>query len=75
MSFCIYSYMEKNWVCILNTSTLYIAEMAKDLLHEEEIDAVIINKKDSNYQFGVMEIYVERDNAVRAKHILADINS
>ena len=67
--------MEKNWVCILNTSTLYIAEMAKDLLHEEEIDAVIINKKDSNYQFGVMEIYVERDNAVRAKHILADINS
>ncbi len=67
--------MEKNWVCIYNTSTLYIAEMAKDLLHEEEIDAVIINKKDSNYQFGLMEIYVERDNAVKAKHILANINS
>jgi hypothetical protein len=67
--------MEQNWVCIYNTSTLYIAEMAKDLLHEEDIDAVIINKKDSNYQFGVLEIYVERDNALKAKHILADINS
>jgi len=67
--------MEKNWICIYSTSTLYIAEMAKDLLHEEEIDAVIINKKDSNYQFGVLEIYVERNNAVKAKHVLADINS
>lgn len=67
--------MEKNWVCILITPTLYIAEMAKDLLHEEDIDAVVLNKKDSNYQFGVMEIYVDRDNAVKAKHILRDINS
>ena len=67
--------MEKNWVCIYNTSTSYLAEIAKDLLHEEDIDAVIINKKDSNYQFGILEIYVERDNAIKAKHILADINS
>lgn len=67
--------MEKNWICIYKASALYIAEMAKDLLHEEGIDAVIINKKDSNYLFGVLEIYVERDNAVKAKHILADINS
>ena len=67
--------MEKNWVCIYRTSALYIAEMAKDLLHEEEIDAVIINKKDSNYMFGVLEIYVERNNTVKAKHILANINS
>ena len=67
--------MEKNWVCIYNTTTVYLAEIAKDLLHEEEIDAVIINKKDSNYQFGVLEIYVERNNAIKAKHILKDVNS
>ncbi len=67
--------MEKNWVCIYNTTTVYLAEIAKDLLHEKEIDAVIINKKDSNYQFGILEIYVERNNAIKAKHILKDVNS
>ncbi|MBN2524419.1 MAG: DUF2007 domain-containing protein [Bacteroidales bacterium] len=67
--------MEKNWVCIYNTTTVYLAEIAKDLLHEEEIDAVIINKKDSNYQFGILEIYVECNNAIKAKHILKDVNS
>ena len=65
--------MEKNWVCIFNTSEGYRAEIAKDILYEEGIDAVIINKKDSNYQFGILEIYVERDHAIRAKHILASL--
>jgi len=67
--------MEKNWVCIYNTSTIYLAEIAKDLLYEEEINAVILNKKDSNYQFGILEIYVERNNAIKAKHILKNVNS
>lgn len=67
--------MEKNWVCIFYTSTSYLAEIAKDLLHQEYIEAVIINKKDSNYQFGTLEVFVERDNAIRAKHILKDVDS
>ena len=67
--------MEKNWICIFRTSAIHLAEIAKDLLHEENIDAVVINKKDSNYQFGILEVYVERDNAVKAKHILKDVDS
>ncbi len=67
--------MEKNWVCVYNTSVAYLAEIAKDLLHEENIDAVVINKKDTNYQFGTLEIYVERNNAIRAKYILKNVNS
>ncbi len=65
--------MEKNWVCIYTTQVSYLAEIAKDLLHENEIDAVIINKQDMNYHFGVLEVYVERDNAIRGKHLLKDI--
>jgi len=65
--------MEKNWICIYTTEISYLAQIAKDLLHDNEIDAVIINKQDMNYKFGVLEIYVERDNAIRSKHLLKDI--
>jgi hypothetical protein len=65
--------MEKNWVCIYSTDIAYVAEIAKDLLIKNDIDAVIINKKDSNYLFGVLEIYVERDNAIRGKYLLKQL--
>ena len=65
--------MEKNWVCIYTTKVPYLAEIAKGLLHEKDIDAVIINKQDMNYHFGELEVYVERDNAVRGRHLLKDI--
>jgi hypothetical protein len=68
------SYMEENWVCIYSTIALYQAYIAKDVLLENEIDAVIINKQDSNYLFGSLEVYVERDNAIKAKHMLRNID-
>ena len=49
--------------------------MAKDLLEENDINAVIINKQDSNYLFGSLEIYVERDNAIRGKHFLRNLDA
>jgi hypothetical protein len=66
--------MEKNWVCIFSTNVSYKAEIARDLLTENEIEAVIINKQDSNYHFGLLELYVERDNAVRSKHLLRNLD-
>jgi hypothetical protein len=66
--------MEKNWVCIYSTNTAYQAEIIKDVLNENDIDAVIINKQDSTYLFGSLEIYIERDNAIRGKHLLDDID-
>jgi hypothetical protein len=62
--------MEKNWVCIFSTHELFNAELAKEILYENGIEAVVINKQDSTYLFGNIEIYVERDNAIRGKHIL-----
>lgn len=70
-------FMEKNWVCIYSTTFTYQAEIVKDLLDTNDIDAVIINKQDSAYLFGTLEIYVERDNTIRAKHLLdhVDLNT
>ena len=65
--------MEKNWVCIFRTELDYLAEIAKDVLAGEGIQAVVINKQDTNYHFGRLELYVERDRAIRAKHLIDSI--
>lgn len=53
------------------TKQEYLAEMAKALLFDNNIESVIINKKDSSYNsLGYLELYVDRDNLIRAKQIL-----
>ena len=47
-------------------------ESARQALERMEIDAVVINKQDSAYKFGQVELYVHRDNVIRAKQILKD---
>ena len=67
--------MEKNWVSVFTTNSEYIAEIAKGILNENEIDAVVLNKKDSSYTFGEIELFVNRDNSIRAKYLLKELDS
>lgn len=62
--------MNKDWVKIYSTGVNYKAELLKGLLFENNIEAVIMNKKDSSYGFGELELYVSSDNVIKAKHIL-----
>lgn len=62
--------MEKNWVKIFSTTAQYKAELIKGLLLENGIESVIINKQDSSYLFGELELYVNSDDAIQAKHII-----
>jgi len=63
--------MEKDWVIAYDTKQEYLAEIARSVLFDNDIESVIINKKDSIYNsFGDVEIYVNRDNLIRAKQIL-----
>ncbi|MCD4790305.1 MAG: DUF2007 domain-containing protein [Bacteroidales bacterium] len=66
--------MDKNWVKIFSTSENYKAEILKGLLLENNIEAVIINKKDSAYLFGELELYVRMDNVLKAKRIITTHN-
>ena len=65
--------MSPEWKLIYQTGKLYLAEMAKDLLNEEGIEAVLMNKQDSVYLFGDIEIYVKPDDIIRAKFLLKDL--
>jgi hypothetical protein len=65
--------MEKDWVSIFSTNHEYIAELAKEVLEENDIQFVLLNHKDSSYPdlfIGEIEIFVNRDNAIKAKYLL-----
>jgi len=64
--------MDETWECIYTCSLQYQAEILKDLLLAEEIPAVVVNKQDSSYlSFGEIEVFVHREDILKAKMIVA----
>ena len=66
--------MEKDWVKIFESSNEARTEMARQLLRDNDIDSVIINKKDRSYGFGEYELYCKRDHVIRAKLYLKEFH-
>lgn len=62
----------KDWVCIFTSSKLQEAEIMKGVLAFNEINSVVVNKQDSSYMFGEYEIYVNREDVVKAKFVLKE---
>ena len=46
--------------------------MTKGILISNEINSVVVNKQDSLYKFGEFEVYVHRDDVVKAKFVLKE---
>jgi len=67
--------MEKNWVKIHTVAQEYEAEMIKGMLAENDIDCVTVNKKDSAYLFGEIEIFVDVEDAFFAKQFIMNLKS
>ena len=62
--------MEKNWVRIFTSTNYYQAEIVKQMLIENQIDTVLLNKQDSSHRtFGDIEVYIHQQdfsNAIEA---------
>ena len=62
--------MEKNWIKIFTSTNYYQAVMVKQMLIENQIDTVLLNKQDSSHQtFGNIEVYIHQQdfsNAIEA---------
>ena len=67
--------MEKDWVHVYSTDKLFQAEILKQVLADHNIEAVIINKKDSSYKFGEIEVYVRHDHIIEAKMLAKEFDS
>ncbi|MCB2221204.1 MAG: DUF2007 domain-containing protein [Bacteroidetes bacterium] len=62
--------MDGNWVKIYTTTEGYKAEIIKGMLLQHGIESIIINKKDSAYLFGELELYVSSDFAIKANRLV-----
>jgi hypothetical protein len=63
---------KQNWVLIYSSPVLVEVELIKGLLKENDIEAVLINKKDSAYLFGDIELYVTSEDAFNANQIISN---
>jgi Putative prokaryotic signal transducing protein len=62
---------DEGWEVIYRSVVPYKVEMLKDLLENDDIPAVIINKKDSSYlAFGEIELNIRRVDILKAKLIV-----
>ena len=67
--------MEDNWISVYTTEHAWQAEIAKQILSESGIDAVVINKRDSSLlTFGEVKVYVSQENSEKSKELLKPLS-
>ncbi|MDO8929631.1 MAG: DUF2007 domain-containing protein [Bacteroidota bacterium] len=66
--------MEKDWVCVFQTGQNFQAEIAKEILENEEIKCVILNEHDSIFpSIADIEEMVHREFAEKATELLKEL--
>jgi hypothetical protein len=68
--------MEDNWKKIFSTNQVVLAELAKTVLEQAGIPAVVLNKQSSSYpMFGLCEVYVPAEDELNAQTLLTNESS
>ena len=66
--------MENGWERVYATDKLHMVSIVRSLLKENDIDSIEVNKKDSSYAFGDIEIFVKEENVIFAKILIQQNN-
>lgn len=61
-----------SWQKVFEDHSLHRAEIVKSILDDRDLNPVLINKKDTSYQFGNFEVHVAPDHVLRALHIIRE---
>jgi hypothetical protein len=64
--------MNSNWQKVYTTNMMYRAEIVKAVLEDHELNPVLIDKQDTAYHFGQIEIYVATEEVMYAMKIIED---
>ena len=67
--------MEDNWQLVYSTGTPYEAEMVRGLLENAGLEPIVMNKQDSSYMFGEIEVYVHPNQYEQAINIINSSNN
>jgi hypothetical protein len=62
--------MSSEWVMVYSTNQIHHCEMVKQFLEDNDIHAMSIDKRDSSYLFGEIELYVNRDEVLKSKLLI-----
>lgn len=62
--------MEKGWIKLKTFNGAIEAEIVKQMLEENGICAVLLNKQDSSYFFGRIELYVAQHDETMAEVLI-----
>lgn len=65
--------MKNDWVKIYSSFDFYKVEIVQAILQDNEIESIILNKKDSAYLFGEIELYVDVENALKSKQLISSV--
>ncbi len=65
--------MENEWVVIAGFTDDVRSQIAVERLLTSDIDAVAVDKRDSIYKIGEIEVFVHRDNVLIAMDIIKDL--
>ena len=63
--------MAYDWVPVYSAFKMYKIDIIQALFAEAGIESNTINKRDSNYLFGEIELYVRHDDVIKAKLIIS----
>ncbi len=63
----------RNWVLCKSFSDFYQAILAKNILSQQGVEAIIMTKKDSTFLIGDIELYTEESKLSFAQQILEEI--
>lgn len=66
--------MEKDWKKIEVFTNAVQAEIVKQMLEENGIPALLINKQDSSYLFGKIELYVNEAQKQEAIQLIKTVD-
>jgi hypothetical protein len=64
--------MSSDRVSVYSTNKLYEAEFIRKVLGDHSINSFILNQQDSAYNFGSVDILVQRDDVIRAKKLIQE---
>jgi len=64
--------LQQEWIKIYTSDKAYQIEIAKATLEEGNIKSFQVDKKDSSYAFGEIELYVPASEEIQAKLILIE---
>lgn len=63
--------MEKDWVKVFTTNDTFKANLVRDLLENNDIAAVVLNKKETlTVIIGEAEVYVKREETIKAINLI-----